>query len=108
MTRSLVSSMDGGGHGHAACASLRGGRRVGDDGERKFCAREISRQKVVGKDLAGNPCHTSSHHLPSVLPPKFENPKQFSRQNVYVSEFVEIVPGILCHPHHVIFASISV
>ena len=48
------------------------------------------------------------HHLPSVLPPKFENPKQFSRQNVYVSEFVEIVPGILCHPHHVIFASISV
>ena len=29
-------------------------------------------------------------------------------QNVYVEELVKIVPGILCHPHCVIFTSISV
>jgi hypothetical protein len=45
---------------------------------------------------------------PKRTPAKTGAEKLFSRQNFYVSEFVEIVPGILCYPHQVIFASISV
>ena len=62
-----------------------------------------------GKVMAGRWPHGPSHHHPSVdTRAKTGSWKTIFPPNFYVSEFVEIVPGILCHPHHVIFASISV